>query len=220
MKKIFYIIGLLFLIIIISYYNTYIRESFENNSKTIVLLGDSILKNDAYVSNGKTVEDWVMERNKQNKVYSYAEDHSKIIDIFGQIDKIPIEMNSPFTYIFLSAGGNDILTYYVDENHDITDTSILKPMFSTYKKLVKSIQTRLPNAKIVLLDVYYPNNMKYSRFHNILREWNDIVYSYSDNVYDVLKISNYVNMPDDFSFEIEPSSNGGKKIAELIVNSY
>ena len=55
----------------ISYFNTYmnskpIRETFSSsNNRTFVLLGDSILKNNAYASDGKGIDDLLLERNKQ-----------------------------------------------------------------------------------------------------------------------------------------------------------
>ena len=205
-----------------SYYNTYIIEGFTVDKKTYILLGDSILKNDAYVSNGKSVENLIAERNKTT--HCFAEDHSKIVDIYSQVDKIPIEFNSPDTFIFLSAGGNDILSHYVDQNQDITNTGVLKPMFSSYKNVVKTIQTRMPNAKIVLLDIYYPDNLQYKRFHSIIKEWNEMVYGFAENpknkIYNMLRISSYVTKNEDFSFGIEPSSSGGKKIADLILGTY
>jgi hypothetical protein len=195
-------------------------EGFDNN-KTIVLLGDSILKNDAYVSDGKSVEQLV---KTTNKTLCFAEDHSTISDIFIQVNMLPININNQHTYIFLSAGGNNILSHYVDQNNDYTDSSILKPMFSIYKKLVKSIQTRLPEAKINLLDIYYPNNLQYKQFHPIIQEWNDMIYDFAknpqNNIHSVIKISNHLTQNEDFSFGIEPSSSGGKKIAELLLSTY
>jgi hypothetical protein len=206
-----------------SYRNTInIIEGFNNNiNRTYVLMGDSILKNNTYVSDGKSIESLIIERN--NKLCSFAEDHSKISDIFMQINKLPIELNNPTTYIFLSAGGNNILVHYVDNNEDITNTSILKPMFGAYKNLIKSIQARLPKAKIVLLDIYYPNNLQYTQFHSIIKEWNNMIYDFADkpknNIYSVIKISNYLTLDEDFSFGIEPSSSGGKKIVDLILTT-
>jgi hypothetical protein len=210
-------------IIIISYYNTYISvEGFKNNNKTYILLGDSILKNDAYVSNGKSVESLIMENNKNMKCY--AQDHAKIVDIYYQINNIPIEFNTSNTIIFLSAGGNDILTHYVDQNQDITDTSVLRAMFASYKNLIKTIHTRLPNAKIVLLDIYYPDNLNYKQFHYIIKEWNEMIYDYAsnpkNNIYGVIRISSHLTQNEDFSFGIEPSSSGGKKIADLILGTF
>lgn len=215
-----YIFFLFCFIIFMSYYNT--KEGFTNNTKSFILLGDSILKNDAYVSNGKSVENLVAERNQN--VYCFAEDHSKIVDVYSQIDKIPHEFDSPNTLIFLSAGGNDILSHYVDQNQDITNTSVLKPMFSAYKNLIKSIQKRMPQSKIILFDIYYPDNLTYKQYHYIIKEWNNMIYDFSENpknkIYGVIRISSYLTQNNDFSFGIEPSSSGGQKIADLILSSY
>lgn len=202
-----------------SYYNTI--EGFQT-SKTYVLLGDSIFKNDVYVSDGKSVENLVAERNKN--IHCFAEDHSKIVDIYSQIDSIPQELDTSNTFVFLSAGGNDILSHYVDQNQDITNTSILRPMFASYKNLVKSIQTRLPKAKLILVDIYYPDNLKYKQFHSIIQEWNNMIYGFAENpknnIYSVIRISQHLTKSEDFSFGIEPSSVGGKKIADLITETY
>jgi len=218
-----YIFFLFCFIVLMSYYNTYNNvEGFTNTAKTYILLGDSILRNDAYVSDGKSVENLIIERNKNT--HCFAEDHSKIVDIYSQIDKIPIELDSPNTLIFLSAGGNDILSHYVDQNQDITDTSVLKPMFSSYKNIVKTIQTRLPNSKLFLLDIYYPDNLQYKRFHSIIKEWNSMIYDFAqdpkNNIYGVIRISSSLTQNKDFSFGIEPSSSGGNKIADLILGTH
>ena len=203
----------------IVYYSTYYSsyENFDINKNNIVLLGDSILKNNAYTTDGKSIEDILKERTN-NKTYCYATDHSKIIDVYNQISKMPLDLNSPNTYIFLSAGGNDILTYYVDQEGDANDEGALKPMFSAYKKLIESIQNRLPNAKLYLLDIYYPNNLKYKQYHNIINNWNTMIYNYANepknNISGVVKISGFLTQDEDFSFGIEPSSKGGKKIVD------
>jgi hypothetical protein len=215
-----YIFILSIFIIFISYWNTNtFKESFTNN-KTYVLMGDSILKNNAYVADGKNIESLIIEKNYNVK--SLSEDHSKISDVFVQVNKLSFDLNNPNTYIFLSAGGNDILSHYVDQNNDSSDTSVLKPMFNSYKNLVKSIQTRLPKAKIFLLDIYYPDNLTYKQFHSIIKEWNQMIYEFAEkktnNIYNVIKISNHLTKKEDFSFGIEPSSTGGNKIVELILN--
>ena len=88
-------------------------------------------------------------------------------------------------------------------------------MFSAYKNVVKSIQTRLPKSNLILLDIYYPNNLQYKQFHSIIEEWNNMVYSFSktqsNNIYNIIQISSHLTQSDDFSFGIEPSSVGGKK---------
>ena len=221
-----YIFFLVCFIIGMSYYNMMIegftKQPTNANAKTkaIVLLGDSILKNDAYVSDGKSVEHLVSERNK--RMYGFAQDNSKIVDVYTQINQIPYAMDSPDTYIFLSVGGNDILTHYVEQRNDVNNTTILKTMFIAYKKVIKSIQTRLPKANLLLLDIYYPDNLRYKQFHSIIKQWNDTIYAFAKNpnnhIHGVIKISEQLTKPDDFSFGIEPSSIGGNKIANAIIN--
>jgi len=203
-----------------SYRNTFNSIEGFTSHKTYVLMGDSILKNNAYVTDENSIETLIIERNKQ--VYSLAEDNSKISEIFIQVNKLHIELNNPNTYIFLSAGGNNIIFHYLDNNEDVSNTTILKPMFCAYKNLIKSIQVRLPEAKIILLDIYYPNNLQYKQFHYIIKEWNNKIYDFAENpknnIYDVIRISNYLTRNEDFSFGIEPSSMGGKKIVDLILS--
>jgi hypothetical protein len=211
-----------------SYWNTYkdykVREFFDNNkidnNKIYILLGDSILQNNAYVQDGNSIKNLMIERT--DNVYCYAEDNSKISDILYQINKISTDLNNSKTYIFLSAGGNNILSYYVDQTQDITDTSILQIIFKEYENLVKSIQNRLPKANIILLDIYYPDNLQYKKFHSIIKEWNNMIYDFVKNpknhIYGIIKISSHLTQKDDFSFGLEPSSTGGKKIVNLILD--
>ncbi len=219
---------LLCFIFAISYFNTYmnaklIKESFvTSNNRTIVLLGDSILKNNTYTSDGKGIDDLLLERNKQT--YSYAVDNSNIVDVYNQINEIPIDLNNPSTTIFLSAGGNDILNYYQEGGKDVHDTSVLSTIFAAYKKMIKAIHAKMNQCNLVLLDIYYPDNNKYTQYHPIIREWNKLIYDYenqpSNNINSVLRVSSMLTQNDDFTLSIEPSSSGGSKIANSILNYY
>jgi len=218
-----YIFILSCFILTVSYYNTRMSsyiESFDSKKQSFILLGDSILKNDSYVSDGKSVDDLLQELT-DGKTLCLAVNNSKIQDIYSQIDKISSEDDKSSTTIFLSAGGNDILDVYVYTGESSNDTSMLRPMFSSYKNLVKAIHTKLPNATIVLLDVYYPENLKYKQYHTIISEWNKLIYSYArENNYGLLKISKFLTKSDDFSFDIEPSAIGSKKIVDSIISTY
>jgi hypothetical protein len=221
-----YIFLLISFIIGVSYLNTYLysyRESFNSNKQTFILLGDSILKNDAYVSDGKSVDALLKERTN-GKSMCLARDNSKIANIYSQVEKVPNDLNNHFTTVFLSAGGNDILTHYVDQENDATNTSILDPLFTSYEKLVQNVKNKLPNSNVVLLDIYYPDNEKYKQYHHVISEWNNKIYDYAkepkNNITSVLKVSNILTKPEDFSLGIEPSSNGSNKLVETIMTSY
>jgi hypothetical protein len=217
------IFGLILFIIAVSYWNTYCSsfiESFSSNSsnQTIVLLGDSILKNNSYVPDGKGVDNILQERSDKN-VESIAENNSKIVDVYSQINKIPLELNKKTTTIFLSSGGNDILSFYVDQHGDTNDTGFLNTMMAAYKKLVKGIQTRMNLCQIVLLDIYYPRSNEFSQYKPILEKWNTLIAAYArENSLGLLQISQVVTSNDDFTLGIEPSEKGGQKIAECILD--
>lgn len=217
------IVCLILFIFAVSYWNTYCSsfiESFSSN-QTIVLLGDSILKNNSYVPDGKGVDNILQERSLKNdkNVESLAENNSKIVDVYSQINKIPLDLNNKSTTIFLSSGGNDILSFYVDQHGDTNDTGFLNTMMAAYKKLVKSIQTRMNSCKIVLLDIYYPRSNEFSQYKPILEKWNGIIAAYArENSLGLLQISQVVTSNDDFTLGIEPSEKGGQKIAQSILD--
>ena len=219
-----YILILICFIVAVSYWNTYnsFKESFNPNSDMFILLGDSILQNGIWISEGKSI-DYILNERTKGKTLSLAVDGSKIVDVYSQINEIPSNINK-ITTVFLSVGGNDILSYYVENNNNHTNTDVLKPMFSAYKKLVQAIQSKLPNANIVLLDLYYLDNLKYSKYHNVIGKWNDLIYKYAEdkknNIEAVLKISEILTKPEDFTFDIEPSSIGGVKLVNEIMESY
>jgi len=222
------IFGLVLFIIAVSYWNTYCSsfiESFSSNSSNtiVVLLGDSILKNNSYVPNGKGIDNILEERSLKNdkniELHSLAVNSSKIVDVYSQINKIPIDLNNKSTTIFLSSGGNDILSFYVDQHGDPNDTGFLNTMMAAYKKMVKSIQTRMGLSKIVLLDIYYPTSNQYAQYKPVLVKWNDLIANYArENSLGLLQISQSVTSSEDFTLGIEPSEKGGEKIAQGILD--
>ena len=217
-----YIFMLCCFILAVSYYNTYTRtsiESFNSSKQTIVLLGDSILKNNAYTSNGKSIEELLQERTK-GKTYCFAIDDSKINDVYNQIGNIPENLNNAHTTIFLSVGGNNILAKY-KENINENNTNDLNSIFKSYVHLVQSIQSKMNKTKIILLDIYYPNDSNYKKYNDLINEWNEFIYEYAanpkNNIDGVLRISSIIRKPEDFTQEIEPSNSGGVKIVDAIL---
>jgi len=228
--KYFYIYIFLLICFIISMaflntynYNTYTYkkaiESFDPKTDKIILLGDSILKNDSYVTKGKSIGEILKEKTDGN-TYIYAENDSTINTMYKQISSIPIDLNTDSTTIFLSAGGNDILEKYVEASKDDVPDKYINTIFSVFKTLVKSIQTKMNQSKIVLLDIYYPDNIKYNQYKPLIEKWNHMLYAYANDpnnkIYRVIKISEVLTKPEDFTLDIEPSDKGGEKIAELI----
>ena len=217
-----YIFILSIFIICVSYWNTYC-EGFNSEKHTIVLLGDSIFKNDQYVSDGKSVHQLLSERTN-GKTICLAKDDAKIANVYDQVNLISEYLNSTTTTIFLSVGGNDILSKAQNNSNNANNSQFLSTIFDNYKSLVKFIQSQFPKANIVLCDIYYPNNSKYKQYHPIISEWNDMVKTFArdpeNNIQRVFKISSILANPEDFIYEIEPSSIGSQKIVDAILSSY
>jgi lysophospholipase L1-like esterase len=195
--------------------SSYETEGFEERT-AVVLLGDSILRNDRYVSNGKSVGDLLGE--KMQFTYNYAQDNAVINELPHQIEQIPTKFNNSNTYLILSIGGNDILQNY--RNREDEDF-ILHTVFSAYKKRVKTLRTKFHNANIIIFDLYYPASTKYEPYYNIIRNWNSHIEQFirenNNSQMRLLKISRLLTDPTDFTFGIEPSSMGSVKLVENIM---
>lgn len=222
--KHFYLYVLLLSFIIISVstfthcYKYYVlKEPFSNNEKTYILLGDSIIKNNSYVKNGRGIDDILNKKTNGNTI-CYAKNESTIVDVYSQLDMIPSDLNKQTTSIFLSVGGNNILNNFADKDVSTKDIKVLDPIFNAYKTLIKSIKTKMDNSKLVLLDIYYPTNIKFAQYKPIIEEWNKLISDFaSTNNLQVINISNILTESSDFSLSIEPSETGGEKIANNIL---
>lgn len=201
--------------------NMFIESFYTNgNKETIILLGDSILKNNSYVENGEAIDSLLIKKSN-SKVFSYAEDGSNITDVYSQLDKVPLELNKKTTTIYVSIGGNDILSQYVDRMINLTNMTSLTMIFSKYVTLIESIKTRFHLCKIVLLDIYYPKSIMYKVYYSLIKKWNEMIDEYVNNTKNtilILKISNILIQDNDFIFNIEPSNTGGDKIANSILS--
>lgn len=172
----------------------------------IALLGDSIFRNDAYVSPGQSVCDRLRE-----KVHCLAKDHATIADVYSQIE----QLTAVPSVLFLSVGGNDILMHYVYTNNEVGDLSFVAESFEKYREL--TLQIDRATNQLVLVDLYFPTGDAYSSYEPIIREWNRRVYEWAEKKkWKVLKVSRLLTEPDDFAYGIEPSSKGAQKLADAI----
>jgi len=207
-----YIFGLVVFIIGMSYYNTlntsFYREGF--GITNYVLLGDSILNNSSYVSNGENIAALLQKKNPDGKVLCLATDGAKISNIPPQISSIPSLYNDSNTIIFLSVGGNDILNNTHNPDFDT--------MLEEYNKLIESIKIVAPEATLYLVDLYFPRNKDSEQYWQVITEWNNKLTKYaSDNNVHIFNVSSILTKPEDFT-GIEPSSIGGQKMVDYMIH--
>jgi len=194
-----------------------VSEGFNGDNKTIILMGDSILKNNLYVKNGKAVENILREKTNSN-VLLLAENNATVTDVYAQIERLPQHLNKKSNTIFLSVGGNNILSNFVNNDPDESQEYILSTIFKAYKRLIETLQTKMDHVNLVLIDIYYPKNLQYTQYHPIIKEWNTFLDNFaSEKSLPVMKISTLLIEPTDFTLSIEPSDKGGEKIANQIM---
>jgi len=163
------------------------REGFTNT----ILLGDSMLQNSNYVE--KSIPYLL---GQKCKVTTLAQDGATINDVYRQLDNMPGDLSN--SIIFVSVGGNDLLNY-----------AHINDMIPKYKTLMKSIQAKFPNSKIVPLNLYYPPNISNPN----IKPWNDFLGA----TFNIIHVDKIMNMPSDFISNIEPSEIGSYKIANAIL---
>jgi hypothetical protein len=188
-----------------------LKEGLTNNDN-IILMGDSVLNNSNYVPSGKSV--YSVLKTKLSNVLNVAKDGAIISDLYGQLDKIPIELNTTETYIFISVGGNNILN-----NHTKLTSTEIKQLFNTYMDFLNALRVKLSNAKINVMNLYLPVNPRYQSYKPLIEEWNNLINENSSKIgqmYNVVDLHSLLTTPEDFVYDIEPSISGSEKIANII----
>lgn len=192
-----------------------ILEPFKTNKRksntSVILIGDSLLDNAKYVPVNKTVFDFLMKKNP--KTYLFAADNSTISTAYIQSAYLDNMSNSD-AWIVISIGGNDLLKY----------PSSYARIMKQYDNFIAYIHEQVPQSNVVLLNLFYPLNPDYKRYHPIIPKWNKHVQSIADKYhYYVVDVSSILVTRQDIVHDIEPSVTGGHKLAnaihKVIINS-
>ena len=185
-----------------------LKEGLTNNNN-IILMGDSVLNNSNYVPEGKSVYDNL--KTRLNNILNVAKDGATINDLYLQLDEIPIELNNSETFIFISAGGNNILNKQT--NTDINQ------LFNSYMEFLNALRVKLSNVKINIMNLYVPANPRFQPYKKYIDQWNNLINKNSSNVgemYNVVDLNSLLTNSSDFVYDIEPSESGSEKIANII----
>lgn len=200
----------IFIIVSCAYYKS-LKEGL-TNSNNIILMGDSVLNNSNYVSSEKSV--FEILKTKSKKVLNVAQDGATINDLYVQLDKVPLDLNTSDTYIFISAGGNDILN-----KRGQLDNAELTRLFNNYMDFLKALRTKLGSTKINIMNLYLPANPRYQSYKSSVDRWNEMIKQNSSKIgemYNIVDLNSLLRTPDDFVYDIEPSEIASEKIANVI----
>jgi hypothetical protein len=203
------------------------KEDKDRNNPNVFLLGDSMLENTLYVAPNESVAD-IFKTKTQHKIHLYAKDGALVGDVYSQLHKIRPDYDNNNTYICVSAGGNNILelvsihlqykAFNIDnDNEDASEGNNVNKIFEQYKKLINAIKLKLPNANILLLNLYYPTAEP--ALKPLIHHWNEKMSAFFENAAKrirVIRVDKALTSPDDFTHRIEPSYEGGCKMVDLI----
>ena len=201
--------------------NDSLDEAFQQNSnsnsniKNILFLGDSILNNQSYVSSGETVQDLLKKQHSSFNVLNYAQDGATISSVYQQIKQIPEYLNSTDSVLFLSIGGNDILSTLLKEENKLKQDIYLSILFEKYQILLETIHEKMNLSQIYIMDIYYPIHPYFQPWIPFIKKWNYLLENNKLSI-PVIKISTFLNESSDFVDFIEPSKRGGEKIADIL----
>lgn len=188
----------------------------------VVLLGDSILDNGAYVEGGEPVVEQLKGRLPKGwKVSLLAKDGAVTIGAMGQIERLPADA----THVVVSAGGNDALESLHVLNAPDRDSAVLleelagvqRRFQADYRRLVRAlVDTGLPTVACTVYDAV-PGLQDVERM--ALSLFNDVILRELIAArLPVLDLRRVCDEPRDYSSisPIEPSEIGGSKLSRAL----
>lgn len=192
----------------------------------LVLLGDSIFDNAAYVAAEPDVISHLRQMIPQDwSAELLAVDGSVVEEVSAQLLELPPNAS----HLIVSVGGNnalmnaDILQMQANSAAEVFNNLAdrISDFESNYKQMLKNILSK--NLPTVLCTVYFPNFPE-AVFQKIsvaaLSAFNDVIIRQAiSNGLPLLDLRLVCNEFDDYANEIEPSGKGGRKIADKILEA-
>lgn len=190
--------------------------------KHIVLLGDSILDNAAYVGGGPDVRTQLQDLLTEWKVTLLAVDGSTTQDIYTQFNQLPPDTS----HIVISSGGNDALGHmdFLQEGaNSVVDVlsrlGMIGERFNyTYRSMLsKALSYGIPTAVCTIYYPRFPDPLLQRTAVTALTVFNDCIIreAFLAQI-PLLDLRLICNQDMDYANPIEPSVSGGAKIARII----
>ncbi|MEO1433218.1 MAG: SGNH/GDSL hydrolase family protein [Cyanobacteria bacterium J06633_8] len=192
----------------------------------IVLIGDSIFDNAAYVGENPDVISQLRTKLPDNWNASLnAIDGNKVDNIYAQLEKLPKDA----THLILSVGGNNALSCIGILNEKVASSAevfiklanLREDFEQQYQKLLQSILAL--KQQTAICTIYNPNypESTYQRIGTTaLAIFNDVIIQQAFQFgIPLIDLRLTCNEASDYANPIEPSCAGGEKIVNAIVNA-
>lgn len=189
----------------------------------VVLLGDSIFDNAAYVSGGPDVVAQLREILPAGwSATLRAVDGAVVADVPEQLARVP----SDATHLVLSVGGNDALWHVEILERPARSVAevldLLAAIAEGFEKRYRPVLARVVDTglRVVVCTVYngrLPEPATQRRAQTALTHFNDVILrSASAAGVPVIELRQVCTEAGDYANPIEPSARGGAKIARAI----
>jgi len=190
----------------------------------VILPGDSIFDNKAYVGNGPDVIAQVRQRlPAQWQATLGAVDGHVTTDVSQQLHDLP----SDATHLVVSVGGNDalksidVLTRSAQSTADalIKLANVSEQFEDDYRRMLQAaLSYRLPAAVCTIYYPRFPNEVLQRLAVTALTVFNDVILrvAFAAGI-PLLDLRLICDAEDDYANSIEPSVQGGNKISSAIV---
>lgn len=195
----------------------------------ILLLGDSVFDNGAYVGTGAPdVAGQLRSRLPAGaEVSLLAVDGHYTTDVSSQIKRMP----SSATHLFVSVGGNDALQYLRTIEESRAETTRFPEAISklkgfqedfrdSYDPMVGELMAAgVPAALCTIYNGHFEDPAVQSLVDTILPVINDVIVEAAiDSGLPLIDLGRALSEPEkDYANPIEPSAHGGEKIAEAVL---
>ena len=190
------------------------------SKRNIVVLGDSVFDNRSYVSSTASIP-YLLGEHEYLNTKMYAKDGAKIEDLNSQLQQCLKEIDDNNETLFISIGGNNILTFKTSkkENKNEEQKNIgrfVDTIFGYYRNILKNYDFK---CNLVLCNIYVPYSEKNSVYEKCIHVWNNKLSSFAENNnYKVMKLDKLLYKKEDFADNLEPSKIGGEKIVKNMLN--
>ena len=143
------------------------------SKRNIVVLGDSVFDNRSYVSSTASIP-YLLGEHEYLNTKMYAKDGAKIEDLNSQLQQCLKEIDDNNETLFISIGGNNILTFKPSkkENKNEEQKNIgrfVDTIFGYYRNILKNYDFK---CNLVLCNIYVPYVKKNTLHEKSVKLWN------------------------------------------------
>ncbi len=190
----------------------------------VVLLGDSIFDNGAYVRRGEpdVVAQVQAKLPGDAKATLCAVDGAVTTGVERQLARLP----SDATHLVVSVGGNDALRssgLLREQARSVAEViakfaAVQDEFARNYRAMLDAVlNRRLPTAVCTIYDARFPDPQEQRLVVTALSIFNDVITreAFTRRLH-LIDLRLICNEPDDYANPIEPSAKGGEKIAGVI----